>query len=50
MRPTPEGTVAKNAKTDNTVSAMLDAGLTAADAAMSETKAQNVNDIGNVVL
>lgn len=44
LRPTPEGTVAKNAKTDNTVSAMLDAGLTAADAAMSETKAQNVND------
>ena len=43
-------TVAKNAKTDNTVSAMLDAGLSAADAAMSETKMQNVNDIGNVVL
>lgn len=50
LRPTSEGTVAKKAKTDNTVSAMLDAGLTAADAAMSETKAQNVNDIGNVVL
>ncbi|WP_337949137.1 AAA family ATPase, partial [Prevotella pectinovora] len=50
LRPTSEGTVAKNAKTDDTVSAMLDAGLTAADAAMSETKAQNVNDIGNVVL
>ena len=50
LRPTSEGTVAKNAKTDNTVSAMLDAGLSAADAAMSETKMQNVNDIGNVVL
>lgn len=50
LRPTSEGTVAKNAKTDDIVSAMLDAGLTAADAAMSETKAQNVNDIGNVVL
>ena len=50
LRPTSEGTVAKNAKMDDTVSAMLDAGLTAADAAMSETKAQNVNDIGNVVL
>lgn len=50
LRPTSEGTVAKNAKTDDTVNAMLDAGLTAADAAMSETKAQNVNDIGNVVL
>lgn len=50
LRPTSEGTVAINAKTDDTVSAMLDAGLTAADAAMSETKAQNVNDIGNVVL
>lgn len=50
LRPTSEGTVAKNAMTDDTVSAMLDAGLTAADAAMSETKAQNVNDIGNVVL
>lgn len=50
LRPTSEGTVAKNAKTDDTVSAMLDSGLTAADAAMSETKAQNVNDIGNVVL
>ena len=50
LRPTSEGTVAKNAKTDDTVRAMLDAGLTAADAAMSETKAQNVNDIGNVVL
>lgn len=50
LRPTSEGTVAKNAKMDDTVTAMLDAGLTAADAAMSETKAQNVNDIGNVIL
>ena len=50
LRPTSEGTVAKNAKTDNTVSSMLDAGLSAADAAMSETKMQNVSDIGNVVL
>lgn len=50
LRPSPEGTVAENANEDKAVSAMLEAGLSAADAAMSETRAENINDIGNVKL
>lgn len=50
LRPTPEGTVAQNVQLDDIASAMLDAGLSAADVAMAETKAQNISDIGNVTL
>lgn len=39
LRPSPEGTVAENANDDKAVSAMLEAGLSAADAAMSEMTA-----------
>ena len=50
LRPTPEGTIAQNVQQDGVASAMLDAGLSAADVAMAETKAQNISDIGNVIL
>ena len=50
LRPSPEGTIAENALDDKAVSAMLEAGLSAADAAMAETRADNIDDIGNVEL
>ena len=50
LRPSPEGTIAENALEDKAVSAMLEAGLSAADAAMAETRADNIDDIGNVEL
>lgn len=50
LRPSPEGTTAENALEDKAVSAMLEAGLSAADAAMAETRADNIDDIGNVEL
>lgn len=50
LRPTPEGTIAQNVQQDGVASAMLDAGLSAADVAMAETKAQNISDFGNVIL
>lgn len=50
LRPSLEGTIAENALEDKAVSAMLEAGLSAADAAMAETRADNIDDIGNVEL
>lgn len=40
----------ENGCEDRVVTAMLDAGLSAADAAMAETKVANVDDLGNVEL
>lgn len=42
--------VVENGCEDRAVTAMLDAGLSAADAAMAETKVANVDDLGNVEL
>ena len=50
LRPSPEGTIAENSLENKAVSAMLEAGLSAADAAMAETRADNIDDIGNVEL
>lgn len=50
LRPSAEGTVVENGCEDKVVTAMLDAGLSAADAAMAETKVANVDDLGNVEL
>ena len=50
LQPTIEGTIAKNANEDKTVSAMLNAGLSAADVAMAETRNENIDEIGNVGL
>ena len=50
LRPTSEGTVVRNAQDDEVISAMLEAGLSAADAAMTETKSQNIDDMGNVTV
>ena len=50
LKPSAEGTIAENGRDVKSIAAMLEAGLSAADAAMAETRAENVDDLGNVEL
>lgn len=50
LTPSQEGTMVQNGASMQTVRTMLEAGLSAADAAMSETKARRADDIVNLSL